>query len=98
VVTNGAIPAAGCTDLGAATNIVISGATVSYFAQPTVAYTVSVSTAASRYCYALEVKSTNSYTLAAGLTLMGSHTITGTNIFTLVPHTGTLWRVYARGL
>jgi hypothetical protein len=98
VITNGAIPGPGCTDLGTSVNLVLSGATVAYVANPTGIYTVSVATAASRYCYSLEVASTNSYTLAAGLTLMGSHTIGKTNIFVTLPHTGTVWRVYPKGL
>jgi hypothetical protein len=78
--------------------VTITGATVSQRAAPTGVYTVSVAQAASRYVYALEVTSTNQYVLAANLYLQGSWTITGTNVVTLIPCTGTLWRVYGRGL
>ena len=94
----GAIPAAGCTFLGDTNGPVLTGATVSYLAAPTAAYTLSVDAAAPRYCYAVEILATNACTLGSGLTLGGSWTVTGTNIVTLVPSTGTLWRVYGRGL
>jgi hypothetical protein len=97
IVTN-SIPGPGCTDLGATPTVTITGLTVSQRAAPTGVYTVSVAQAASRYTYALEVVSTNPCTLAAGLNLQGSWTITGTNILAIVPCTGTLWRVYGRGL
>ena len=102
-LTNGvlyasAIPGAGCTDLGATNGPTITGATVSYGAAPTTAYTLSVSATATRYCYAIEILSTNACTLGTGLNLRGTWTPTGTNIVTLVPCTGTLWRVYGRGL
>jgi hypothetical protein len=98
IVASSAIPGPGCTDMGVTSAATITGSTVSYRVQPATAYTVSVSVAASRYCYALEVVSTNACTLASGLFLQGSWTITGTNVLTLVPCTGTLWRVYGRGL
>ena len=97
-VTTNSIPGPGCTDLGATPTVTITGATVSQRAAPTGVYTVSVAQAASRYVYALEVISTNPCTLAAGLNLQGSWTITGTNILAIVPCTGTLWRVYGRGI
>jgi hypothetical protein len=92
------VPGPGCTDLGDTNAVTITGATVSWEAQPTGVYTVSVAAAAARYCYALEVRSTNSCVLAAGISLQGTWTITGTNVLTLVPSTGTLWRAYGRGL
>jgi len=92
------IPGPGCTDLGATNGPAISGATVAYTAAPTTAYTLSVSASAPRYCYAVEIIATNACTLAAGLNLRGSWTITGTNILTLVPGTGTVWNVYGMGL
>jgi hypothetical protein len=97
VVTN-SIPGPGCTYLGTSQDVTLTGATTSYRAEPAGVYTVSVAQAASRYTYALEVISTNPCTLAAGLNLQGSWTITGTNILAIVPCTGTLWRVYGRGL
>jgi hypothetical protein len=97
IVTN-SIPGPGCTYLGTSQAVTLTGATTSYRAEPAGVYTVSVSQAASRYTYALEVISTNPCTLAAGLNLQGSWTITGTNILAIVPCTGTLWRVYGRGL
>jgi hypothetical protein len=97
VATN-AIPGPGCTYLGTSQDVTLTGATTSYRAEPAGVYTVSVAQAASRYTYALEVISTNPCTLAAGLNLQGSWTITGTNILAIVPCTGTLWRVYGRGL
>jgi hypothetical protein len=96
-VTN-SIPGPGCTDLGETPAVTITGATTSWRAAPTGVYTVSVAQAASRYVYALEVVSTNACTLAAGLNLQGSWTITGTNVLVITPCTGTLWRVYGRGL
>jgi hypothetical protein len=97
VVTN-AIPGPGCTYLGTSQAVTLTGATTSYRSEPAGVYTVSVAQAASRYTYALEVISTNPCTLAAGLNLQGSWTITGTNILAIVPCTGTLWRVYGRGI
>jgi hypothetical protein len=97
-VTTNSIPGPGCTDLGATPTVTITGLTVSQRAAPTGVYTVSVAQAASRYVYALEVTSTNQYVLASNLYLQGSWSITGTNVLTLVPCTGTLWRVYGRGL
>ena len=97
IVTN-SIPGPGCTYLGTSQAVTLTGATTSYRAEPAGVYTVSVAQAASRYTYALEVISTNPCTLAAGLNLQGSWTITGTNILAIVPCTGTLWRVYGRGL
>jgi len=93
-----AIPGHGCTYLGTSQAVTLTGATTSYRAEPAGVYTVSVAQAASRYTYALEIVSTNPCTLAAGLNLQGSWTITGTNILAIVPCTGTLWRVYGRGL
>jgi hypothetical protein len=86
-LTNGAIPAAGCTDLGTSANLVISGATTFYEATPVGVYTVNVASAASRWCYSLIVYSTNSYTLASGLTQFGSASIGSTNEFCLSPKT-----------
>jgi hypothetical protein len=97
-VTTNAIPGPGCTYLGTSQAVTLTGATTSYRSEPAGVYTVSVAQAASRYTYALEVISTNPCTLAAGLNLQGSWTITGTNILCVVPCTGTLWRVYGRGL
>ena len=97
VITN-SIPGPGCTYLGTSQDVSLTGATTSYRAEPAGVYTVSVAQAASRYTYALEVVSTNPCTLSAGLNLQGSWTITGTNILAIVPCTGTLWRVYGRGL
>jgi hypothetical protein len=97
-VTTNSIPGPGCTYLGTSQAVTLTGATTSYRAEPAGVYTVSVAQAASRYTYALEVISTNPCTLAAGLNLQGSWTITGTNILCVVPCTGTLWRVYGRGL
>jgi hypothetical protein len=97
LVTN-SIPGPGCTYLGTSQAVTFTGATTSYRAEPAGVYTVSVAQAASRYTYALEIISTNPCTLAAGLNLQGSWTITGTNILCVVPCTGTLWRVYGRGL
>jgi hypothetical protein len=97
IVTN-SIPGPGCTYLGTSQAVTLTGATTSYRAEPAGVYTVSVAQAASRYTYALEVISTNPCTLAAGLNLQGSWTITGTNILAIAPCTGTLWRVYGRGL
>lgn len=92
------IPGPGCVDLGTTTAINISGSNVAYTATPSGVYTIAVSNTAPRYVYSLEVISSSSYTLSAGITLRGTHTITGTNIFTFVPGTGTLWRAFARGL
>jgi hypothetical protein len=97
LVTN-SISGPGCTYLGTSQAVTLTGATTSYRAEPAGVYTVSVAQAASRYTYALEIVSTNPCTLAAGLNLQGSWTITGTNILAIVPCTGTLWRVYGRGL
>jgi hypothetical protein len=97
LVTN-SIPGPGCTYLGTSQAVTLTGATTSYRAEPAGVYTVSVAQAASRYTYALEIVSTNPCTLAAGLNLQGSWTITGTNILAIVPCTGTLWRVYGRGI
>jgi hypothetical protein len=97
-VTTNSIPGPGCTYLGTSQAVTLTGATTSYRSEPAGVYTVSVAQAASRYTYALEVVSTNPCTLAAGLNLQGSWTITGTNILAIVPCTGTLWRVYGRGI
>jgi hypothetical protein len=96
VITNGAIPGPGCTDLGTSVNLVLSGATVAYVANPTGVYTVSVATAASRYCYSLIVYSTNSYTLVSGLTQFGSASIGATNEFGLSPKTNSGYYVRQR--
>jgi hypothetical protein len=96
-VTNGAIPASGCTDLGTAVNLVLSGATVAYVANPTGVYTVSVTKAsASGYVYTLTTFSTNAYTLASGLQLYGSHTIGATNEFVFIPQTNSVYKVRAQ--
>ena len=96
VVTNGAIPGPGCTDLGTAANLVVSGATVFYVANPTGVYTVSVASAASKYCYSLIVFSTNSYTLASGLVPFGSATIGATNEFGISAMTNNVYYVRQR--
>jgi hypothetical protein len=97
-VLTSAIPGPGCTDLGSGAAVTLSGSTVSYTANPATAYTVAVTAAAPRYVYALQIVSTNACTLASGLSLQGSWTITGTNILAIVPCTGNVWRVYGRGL
>jgi hypothetical protein len=91
------IPSAGCTQLAGVTPE-ISGATYAYFLVATNAYTLSVSASAPRYHYSLEVLGAHAATLASALTLRGTWTPTGTNIVTLVPGTGAVWRVYGRGL
>jgi len=91
------IPAAGCTELYGVTPE-ISGATYSYFLAATNAYTLSVGASVPRYHYSIEVLGSHACTLASGLNLRGTWTPTGTNIVTLVPGTGTVWRVYGRGL
>jgi hypothetical protein len=96
-ITNGAIPGPGCTDLGTAVNLVLSGATVAYVANPTGVYTVSVTKASSAgYVYTLTTFSTNSYTLASGLRLYGTHTIGATNEFVFVPQTNAVYKVRAQ--
>jgi len=93
------LPAAGCTEL-TGTNLVISGETYHYYAAPSAHYTLSVSNAAPRYAYSLEIVGTNGWscTLLSGLYLRGSWTITGTNVVVVAPGTGTVWNVYGRGL
>jgi hypothetical protein len=96
-ITNGAIPGPGCTDLGTAVNLVLSGATVAYVANPTGVYTVSVTKASSAgYVYTLTTFSSNSYTLASGLQLYGAHTIGATNEFVFVPQTNAVYKVRAQ--
>jgi len=93
------LPAAGCTKL-TGTNLVISGETYHYYAAPSAHYTLSVSNAAPRYAYSLEIVGTNGWscTLLSGLYLRGSWTPTGTNVVVVAPGTGTVWNVFGRGL
>ena len=96
-ITNGAIPGPGCTDLGTSANLVISGATVCYVANPSGVYTVSVTKASSAgYVYTLTTFSTNAYTLASGLQLYGAHTIGATNEFLFIPQTNAVYKVRAQ--
>jgi len=92
------IPGPGCTDLGTGMAVTLTGATTAYMASPTGTVTLAVSASAPRYSYALELYGTNAVAMGSGLTLFGSWTPTGTNIVAVVPSTGTLWRVYGRGL
>lgn len=92
------LPGPGATDLGTGTNLVVTGATVAYYAAPTNAYTIAVDAGAPRYTYALEIMGTNAATMGTGLTLRGEWTPTGTNAVVIVPSTGTVWRVYGRAL
>jgi hypothetical protein len=99
LLTNGTIPGPGCTDLGTAVNLVLSGATVAYVANPSGVYTVSVTKASSAgYVYTLTTFSTNSYALASGLQLYGSHIngIGATNEFLFIPQTNAVYKVRAQ--
>ena len=93
------LPGPGCTEL-TGTNLVISGETYHYYAAPSAHYTLSVSNAAPRYAYSLEIVGTNGWscTLLDGLYLRGAWTLTGTNVVVVAPGTGTVWNVYGRGL
>jgi hypothetical protein len=94
-ITN--LPSPGCTTL-TGTNFAITGATFAYNSTSTNRSTISVSATAPRYTYSLDILGTNAIDLAAGLQLRGTWTVTGTNVVTLVPYTGTVWNVYGRGL
>jgi len=99
LLTNGAIPGPGCTDLGTSVDLVLAGATVAYVANPTGVYTVSVTKASSAgYFYTLTTFSTNSYSLASGLQLYGSHIngIGATNEFLFIPQTNAVYKVRAQ--
>jgi hypothetical protein len=94
-ITN--LPSPGCTTL-TGTNFTITGETFAYNSTSTNRSTISVSATAPRYTYSLDILGTNAIDLAAGLQLRGTWTVTGTNVVTLVPYTGTVWNVYGRGL
>jgi hypothetical protein len=92
-------PTNGCTEL-TGTTPVVSGVTKNYFLLATNDYTLSVGSYAPRAEYTVEIFSegaVHSCTLS-GIDLIGSWTVTGTNVVVLVPSTGTVWHVYGRGL
>ena len=86
-----------CTVLATA-NVVIDGSAFSYNTTQNSPYTLSVSNIAPRLTYSIEIFGSNACTFASNLVLRGSWTPTLTNILVIVPDTGTLWRVYGRGL
>lgn len=92
-------PTNGCTEL-TGTTPVVSGVTKNYFLLATNDYSLSVDSSASRAEYTIEIFSEgaiHSCTLS-GIDLIGSWTVTGTNVVVLVPSTGTVWHAYGRGL
>jgi hypothetical protein len=90
------IPSAGCTDLSTSTNVTVTGMTVTYAAAPSGPYTIGIATNAPRYAYAIEIAGTNAASFAAGITLRGDWTPSGTNLVVLYPGTGTLYRAAGR--
>lgn len=93
------LPAAGCTEL-TGTTPTISGATRNYFLLATDDYTLSMDANVPRAEYTVEIFSegaVHSCTLS-GIDLIGSWTVTGTNVVVVVPSTGTVWHAYGRGL
>jgi hypothetical protein len=91
-----ALPQPGCTDLSTSTNVTVTGATVTYAATPSGAYTIGIATNAPRYAYAIEIAGTNAASFATGITLRGDWTPSGTNLVVLYPGTGTLYRAAGR--
>jgi hypothetical protein len=92
-------PTNGCTKL-TGTTPVVSGLTKNYFLLATNDYSLSVDSYAPRAEYTIEIFSegaVHSCTLS-GIDLIGSWTVTGTNVVVLVPSTGTVWHAYGRGL
>jgi hypothetical protein len=93
------LPVAGCTDLGTATAVALTGATIAYRAAPSGTYTVSVAAAANRMCcYVIDIYGSSACTLAAGLNLLGTWTPAETNQLGIYPGTNGTWNVLGRSL
>lgn len=82
--------------LDAASNLVVSGASGAYTANPATPYTLGVAATAPAKTYALWIYSTNAVTLTNGYLLTAAWTATGTNLIVLTP-TGTVYRVTGKG-
>ena len=89
-------PVGGCTLLNSGTNMAVSGATDNYLCNPTNNYQISVSATAERKSYAMFICTNLTCTFTSGISLWGSWTVTGSNIVSIQPSTGTTW--IARGL
>lgn len=97
VATN-AVRTAGCTDLGSATNLIVTGNTGAFLAYPAADYGVSVAAGSIFDGFSLTINSTNIPTYASNIYTQNAWTATARNILSFVPYTNGLWNVYGRGL